>query len=61
MVVALQANSSVSEDEIRDGLTPLLAKFKIPKRVVFVDTLPRNTMGKVEKARRREKQRDIFG
>jgi malonyl-CoA/methylmalonyl-CoA synthetase len=26
-----------------------LAKFKLPKRVVFVDDLPRNTMGKVQK------------
>ena len=33
-------------------LTPLesrLAKFKLPKRVVFLDELPRNTMGKVQK------------
>jgi malonyl-CoA/methylmalonyl-CoA synthetase len=26
-----------------------LAKFKMPKRVIFVDELPRNTMGKVQK------------
>ncbi len=26
-----------------------LAKFKLPKRVIFVDDLPRNTMGKVQK------------
>ena len=26
-----------------------LAKFKMPKRVIFVDDLPRNTMGKVQK------------
>ena len=26
-----------------------LAKFKQPKRVLFVDELPRNTMGKVQK------------
>ena len=27
-----------------------LAAFKVPKRVVVVDALPRNAMGKVEKA-----------
>ena len=26
-----------------------LARFKLPKRVMFVDELPRNTMGKVQK------------
>ena len=26
-----------------------LANFKVPKRVLFVDALPRNTMGKVQK------------
>ena len=31
-----------------------LAAYKVPKRVHVVDALPRNTMGKVEKARLRE-------
>jgi malonyl-CoA/methylmalonyl-CoA synthetase len=26
-----------------------LAAFKVPKRVIFVDSLPRNAMGKVQK------------
>jgi len=30
-----------------------LAGFKLPKRIVVVDALPRNAMGKVEKARLR--------
>ena len=30
-------------------LEPRLAKFKLPKQVFFVDDLPRNTMGKVQK------------
>ena len=32
-----------------------LARFKCPKRVLFVDDLPRNTMGKVQKNVLREK------
>ena len=31
-----------------------MASFKIPKRVFFVDELPRNTMGKVQKNLLRE-------
>jgi malonyl-CoA/methylmalonyl-CoA synthetase len=37
-----------------------LAAFKTPKRVVFVDDLPRNSMGKVQKNRLRETYRDAF-
>ena len=34
----------------REALDGRLAKFKQPKRVFFVEALPRNAMGKVQKA-----------
>ncbi|MBX6323633.1 MAG: AMP-binding protein, partial [Rhodospirillaceae bacterium] len=37
-----------------------LAGFKVPKRVFVVDELPRNAMGKVEKARLRERFAHAF-
>jgi malonyl-CoA/methylmalonyl-CoA synthetase len=37
-----------------------LAAFKLPKRVVFVEALPRNAMGKVQKALLRESFRDLY-
>jgi malonyl-CoA/methylmalonyl-CoA synthetase len=37
-----------------------LAAFKAPKRVMFVDELPRNAMGKVQKNVLRETYRDLF-
>jgi malonyl-CoA/methylmalonyl-CoA synthetase len=37
-----------------------LAGFKLPKRVLVVDELPRNAMGKVEKKRLRETWADLF-
>ena len=37
-----------------------LAPYKAPKRVVFVDDLPRNAMGKVQKNQLRERFRDLF-
>ena len=46
-----------SEAEVLAALEGRLAKFKLPKRVLFVDDLPRNTMGKVQK----NLLRDRFG
>ena len=37
-----------------------LAKFKLPKRVIFADDLPRNTMGKVQKNLLRETYGDLY-
>ena len=39
----------LSEGEIIAHLKQRLANFKVPKRVHFVDDLPRNAMGKVQK------------
>jgi malonyl-CoA/methylmalonyl-CoA synthetase len=44
-----------SEAEIIATLKARLANFKVPKRVHFVDELPRNTMGKVQKNLLRER------
>jgi malonyl-CoA/methylmalonyl-CoA synthetase len=38
----------------------VLAAFKCPKRVIFVDDLPRNTMGKVLKAELRRRYADLY-
>jgi malonyl-CoA/methylmalonyl-CoA synthetase len=46
-----------SESEIISALKQKLANFKVPKRVHFVDDLPRNAMGKVQK----NVLRDRFG
>jgi fatty-acyl-CoA synthase len=48
IIVARQPGALTSEDVLKfcDGR---LARFKIPKRIIFVPTLPRNAMGKVVK------------
>jgi malonyl-CoA/methylmalonyl-CoA synthetase len=48
-VVIRQAGASVGEAEVLKVLKDRLAKFKLPKRIHFVDELPRNAMGKVQK------------
>ena len=53
-VVVPQTGAAVDEAAIRTAARGELAAFKVPKRVHVVDALPRNSMGKVEKARLRE-------
>jgi malonyl-CoA/methylmalonyl-CoA synthetase len=45
---------TLSEVEMIAALASRLAKFKVPKRVFVVDQLPRNAMGKVQKAELRK-------
>ncbi|TNF92051.1 MAG: malonyl-CoA synthase [Gammaproteobacteria bacterium] len=49
-VVVLDGSKPVAVDDIKMQLSGCLAKFKQPKHIYFVDELPRNTMGKVQKA-----------
>ena len=48
-VVVLAIDAGVSEGQIRDAMKARVASFKVPKRVFFVEELPRNAMGKVQK------------
>jgi malonyl-CoA/methylmalonyl-CoA synthetase len=59
-VVVLRPGAVLTEATIVSALSGRLAKFKVPKRVFVVDTLPRNAMGKVQKAALRVTYRDIF-
>jgi malonyl-CoA/methylmalonyl-CoA synthetase len=59
-VVALRSNAAVDEATVRSALEQRLARFKLPKRIVFVAELPRNTMGKVQKSALRERYRDLY-
>ena len=49
-VVVPDAGASVVESEVIAQLRYRLAGFKTPKRVILVEALPRNAMGKVQKA-----------
>ena len=48
-VVVGDRKTPLDEAAVLHALDGRLAKFKMPKRVIFVDDLPRNTMGKVQK------------
>ena len=48
-IVVREKGAAIDEAAIRAALKDRLAKFKWPKKIAFVDDLPRNTMGKVQK------------
>jgi malonyl-CoA/methylmalonyl-CoA synthetase len=51
---------NVDEDAVRAALRDRLAAFKIPKRVLVLEELPRNAMGKVQKAELRRVNAGLF-
>jgi len=58
VVVARAGEAAPTEAQVIAALKSRLANFKVPKRVHFVDDLPRNAMGKVQKNVLRERFRD---
>jgi len=59
-VVVRNSDSSIAADDIETALRDRLANFKRPKSVEFLDNLPRNTMGKVQKNMLRDTFRATF-
>jgi fatty-acyl-CoA synthase len=54
--VVREDGSEISEDELKDHVKANLARFKVPREIVFVDVLPRNATGKVLKRELAEHQ-----
>jgi len=59
-VVARTPGAQLTEAEVLAALAARLAAFKRPKRVLFVDDLPRNAMGKVQKAALRDAYKGLY-
>jgi malonyl-CoA/methylmalonyl-CoA synthetase len=59
-VVVAAGAAGLEEAAILARLASRLAKFKLPKRFFFVASLPRNTMGKVQKNLLREEHKAAF-
>ncbi len=58
--VVLLNGDELAVDIIKNLLKELLAGYKIPKMLVAVDELPRNSMGKVQKSRLQDEYRSYF-
>jgi malonyl-CoA/methylmalonyl-CoA synthetase len=60
VVVRAPNRDDITERLVIEKLKSSIAGFKVPKRIVFVPDLPRNTMGKVQKNVLREKYTGLF-
>jgi malonyl-CoA/methylmalonyl-CoA synthetase len=59
VAVVVQEGTNTAGD-IKNGLSETLAAFKQPKEIIFMDHLPRNSMGKVQKANLRKEHAGLF-
>jgi malonyl-CoA/methylmalonyl-CoA synthetase len=59
-VVVPEKGAAIEEAVVQAALAEKLAAFKRPKRVLVLEELPRNTMGKVQKNVLRERYKDLF-
>jgi malonyl-CoA/methylmalonyl-CoA synthetase len=59
-VIVPQPGVSLDPQAISDAISELLARFKQPRKIVLAQSLPRNTMGKVQKNILRAHHADIF-
>ncbi|MEP3046481.1 MAG: malonyl-CoA synthase [Roseibium sp.] len=59
-VLAPKPGQELDQADVSATLAVKLAKFKQPKKVHILETLPRNTMGKIQKNALREQYKDDF-
>lgn len=60
VAVLVAEGAPVEDDTLRAALDAALARYKHPRRFFWVDELPRNAMGKVQKNVLRERYRDAY-
>jgi malonyl-CoA/methylmalonyl-CoA synthetase len=60
VAVVTRTDPSLAEEDLLAAVAPGLARFKQPRKVIFAQTLPRNAMGKVQKAALREQHKALF-
>ncbi len=60
VVAVVQPAGAFDAAAVREAMRRDLAAFKVPKEIIVLDELPRNTMGKIQKKLLRERYADLF-
>jgi len=60
VVAVVQPAGAFEADAVREALRKDLAAFKVPKQIIALPELPRNTMGKIQKKLLRERYASLF-
>jgi len=58
--LVLKPDARLTQESVLESLGDRLARFKLPKRVFFVEQLPRNSMGKVQKSALRQEYSGLY-
>lgn len=61
IAIIVAASENLSLPDIQSSLTKNVARYKQPKKIIALQELPRNTMGKVQKKALRERYQSLFG
>lgn len=59
-IIVPESKNELTEEFIKESVKKFIATYKRPKKVLFETELPRNTMGKVQKAKLRESYKYLF-
>ena len=59
-IIVKEIKSGTTEEQVMAFLQDKIARFKQPQKIFFVDELPRNTMGKVQKKALRDTYHGIY-
>ena len=49
VAIVLVENSELSEGDVRDYVSTRLVDFKVPRKVIFVDEIPKGPTGKLQR------------
>ena len=60
LIILREGFKSVSKDELRDHLSKTLAKWQLPDEILFVESIPRTSVGKLNKKVIRMEYKDIY-
>jgi fatty-acyl-CoA synthase len=60
VVLRPEHKGKVTEDDIREHLSKKFAKWQLPDKVLFIDAIPKTSVGKINKKVIREEQKNAF-